>query len=65
MRSFQLCEYKRVVVAGEVQVHGRLKVMRDGGWSLVGVFQLAEDEWRALTELCIFHGLPVTHDDSI
>jgi hypothetical protein len=63
MRSFQLCEHKRVTVAGAVYIHARLKAQRGEDWSIVGVFQLTQDEWQALSEICNFHGIPVTQDE--
>jgi hypothetical protein len=62
MRHFKLFEHKRVIVAGAVYIHARLRAQRGDEWSIVGVFQLSEGEWETLTELCEFHGIPVTHD---
>jgi hypothetical protein len=62
MKNFQLCEHSRVMVVGVVHIHARLKVQRGEYWSTVGVFQLTEDEWQALTDMCNFHGIPVTND---
>lgn len=63
MSRFQLCEYKRVIVAGEIHVHARLKAIRDDRWNVVGVFQLHIEEWDELTELCELYEIPVTAGD--
>ena len=62
MRRFRLCEHKRVTVDGEVHVHARLRARRGDDWAIVGVFQLREDEWQLLTEVCEFNGITVMLD---
>ena len=62
LRRFRLCEHKRVTVEGEVHVHARLRARRGWDWVVVGVFQVREDEWADLAEVCEFHGITVTND---
>jgi hypothetical protein len=62
MRRFALCEHKRVIVAGAVRVHARLRALRCGEWPIVGVFQLDEGEWTELAQLCSELGIAVTQD---
>lgn len=62
MRRFQLCEYKRGAFAGSIYVHARLRARRRGDWTVVGVFQLTEDEWIELSELAERLGIAVIYD---
>jgi hypothetical protein len=62
MRCFQLCEDRRVIVAGKMYVHGLLKALRGNNWSIVGIVQLTEDEWIALTQACMLAGIAVNHE---
>jgi hypothetical protein len=63
MTRFQLCWHGfHHSITGTLQVHARLSALRSDQWTVVGVFQLAEQEWRDLVTIAEQLGVEVMEE---
>ena len=65
MRSFVLHEHRRFVSGGKTRIHARLKALRGQDWSVIGFFDVTEEEWDALVRFAHVMEIEVTHNVEI